>query len=128
MPKVVVSLLTRFPVSSFLPTPTSATCSAFVGCADGVATAPAAVCVSAAGVSFFAQPTAVVMASASTAASFVLMVSLITSASGGRWKVEHLSGMYQVRILDLVAVRVEDGVPLVRVPVHVLRDLREAVS
>src|SRR3954464_8605063 len=36
--------------------------------------------------------------------------------------------MDQVRILDLVAVRVEDGVPLVGITVHALRDLREAVA
>src|SRR4029079_869347 len=49
-------------------------------------------------------------------------------SSSVRRKGEYLPRMDQVGILDLVAIRVEDGVPLVGITVHALRDLREAVA
>src|SRR5919201_7096632 len=49
-------------------------------------------------------------------------------SSGVRRKGEYLTGLDQIGILDLVSVRVEDRVPLVGVAVHVLGDLRQAVT
>src|SRR5688572_10144939 len=88
--------------------------------------AGAAATESAGGASFFPQPTSVRAENANATGS-VSRLRVIFCLSFF-WDRENLPGVDQVRVTDLVAIRLEDGAPLLAVAVLLLRDFREAVA